>query len=909
MTLASRLLLLIALALTPPLLFGILNDVTQRNQRAAALDESALAEGRSLQDSMTLVTDGVHRLLVAMAEAPVMRSGDLAGCTRYLRAIAGQLREYSLLAMVDTDGSLLCNDTGGPRGSYSVADRAYFKRAMQTGQFVSGDLVTGISTHRRSLHFAMPLKAMDGTRAGIVIASIDQDWLSAQLAMQAVPPGSESILLDPGGNVVAAAQDGVPIDADWIGQLAPSALRNALAVTRAQVVNAEGPDGMMRMFGAVPANPALAGNTVVVGIDRERAFADLRAASARNLIGLGLGGLVALLAGIVSARRFVLGPLAQIAAAADRVGAGDLNARADLGRRSGEMREFGAGFDRMIYALANREDERDVAETALRESEARFQAIVDCIDQIVWSSRPDGVPDYFNQRWYAFTGTTPAGTSPTGTISEALDGDQWLGLTHPDDRGETTRAWQASLDTGSPFHREHRLQHVSGRFRWVLSRAQAVRGPGPDGEDRIIRWYGTCTDIDELVQAREVLARSREVLAREVAERTTELMQAEEQLRQSQKMEAVGQLTGGIAHDFNNMLQAIGGSLELLVRRVDQNKLDDARRFAGIARATVDRAAALTHRLLAFARRQTLSPEPVDPAALIDGMSELVARTVGRVIDVTIDRHADQNGSAWNVLCDLSQLENIVFNLCINARDAMPDGGKLTIGLRNVAIGPAELAQTEGAAAGDYVEIAVADTGTGMDEATQTRAFEPFFTTKPVGQGTGLGLSQVYGFVRQSGGFVRLQSELGAGTTVRLFLPRHTGGSSAPDGSLDASVLLIESDPVIRASAAKQLRALGHIVRESDGAGDVMRMLAGGTPIRLLVTGVGLPGNLNGRQVAEAARARWPALPVLFITSYAGSLAQGELADCMLAMAAPIDPAELRRLVSSLLVEAVPTPA
>ena len=474
----------------------------------------------------------------------------------------------------------------------------------------------------------------------------------------------------------------------------------------------------------------------------------------------------------------------------------------------------------MIGALATREDERDEAEAALRESEARFQAIVDCIDQMVWSTRPDGVHDYFNQRWYAYTGTTPG----------ADNSAQWLGLTHPDDQAEIALTLETALASGEPFYREYRLRHASGHFRWVLGRAQAIRDDG----GRIVRWYGTCTDVDEIVQAREVLARSREVLTLEVADRTAELMQAEEQLRQSQKMEAVGQLTGGIAHDFNNMLQAIGGALELLVRRVDQDKLDDARRFAAIARTTVDRAAALTHRLLAFARRQTLSPVSVDPAVLIDGMSELVGRSVGRAIDFAIVA----DGTMWTVLCDVNQLENIVFNLCINARDAMPYGGKLTIGLRNVTIGPAELAQTEGAAAGEYVEIAVADTGNGMDAATQARAFEPFFTTKPVGQGTGLGLSQVYGFVRQSGGFVRLESAPQAGTTVRLFLPRHIEMALAGRDGPGSSILLIESDAGLRATIAKHLSALGHVVGTSDGTDDVMQTIASCPgPVRLLITG------------------------------------------------------------------------
>ena len=308
MTLASRLTLLIGLALAPPLLFGILNDVTQRNQRAAALEQTAMTESRSVQDSLGLVTDGVQRLLIAMAEAPVVRSGDVAGCSGYLKAVAGRFREYTLLAVVDQDGLLQCDSLGDAKGGYSVADRASFQRAIHSGELASGNLVTGLATDRLSLHFAMPFKGVDDKRAGVVIASVDQKWLAARLANDPVPHGSEVIMFDPSGTVIAATRDGMPVLDEWVGQPAPDTLRAALTVMTPQIVNASGPDGMVWMFGAVPANPALAGNTVIVGIDRERAFSDLRAASARNLLGLGLGGLVALLAGTYSARRFVLGP-------------------------------------------------------------------------------------------------------------------------------------------------------------------------------------------------------------------------------------------------------------------------------------------------------------------------------------------------------------------------------------------------------------------------------------------------------------------------------------------------------------------------------------------------------------------------------------------------------------------------
>ncbi len=261
------------------------------------------------------------------------------------------------------------------------------------------------------------------------------------------------------------------------------------------------------------------------------------------------------------------------------------------------------------------------------------------------------------------------------------------------------------------------------------------------------------------------LAELREQLLRESEERR----KVEESFRQARKMEAVGQLTGGIAHDFNNMLQAISGSLELIDRRIEQNRSREAARFVDSARKTVERASALTGRLLAFARRQSLQPSPVVPDALIEGMADLFRQTVG--VGVTVE--LDLQDGAWTVQCDPSQLENALLNLVINARDAMPDGGRLVIATRGVRLAKSESIGQDGARPGEHVEISVTDTGTGMDDVTRDLAFDPFFTTKPLGQGTGLGLSQLYGFVRQSGGVVGIESAVGKGTTVQLSLPRH----------------------------------------------------------------------------------------------------------------------------------------
>ncbi len=404
--------------------------------------------------------------------------------------------------------------------------------------------------------------------------------------------------------------------------------------------------------------------------------------------------------------------------------------------------------------------------------------------------------------------------------------------------------------------------------------------------------------VDALVSARTerqggttlVLCSLVDVSARRQAEAA--LRATEDRLRQSQKMEAVGQLTGGIAHDFNNMLQGIGGGLDMMERRIAEGQPQEAARFVQAARQSVDRAAGLTRRMLAFARRQALQPLAVGPDALVRGMEELIRRTMGPGVRV---RLLLQPGIG-PVLCDANQLESALLNLAINARDAMPDGGELTIAAHDRLLDASALADQDGVRPGDFVEIAITDTGEGMGADVLGRAFEPFFTTKPIGRGTGLGLSQVHGFVHQSGGCLRLESRVGQGTTVRILLPRHEEaghgeagheeGQSAsrddrafaalvpagrPLGTLArGTVLVVEDEEAIRSLIVEALRDTGCTVLEAGDGATGLGILQSGRQVDMLLTDVGLPG-LNGRQLADAARERQPGLPILLMTGYAGS--------------------------------------
>lgn len=368
-------------------------------------------------------------------------------------------------------------------------------------------------------------------------------------------------------------------------------------------------------------------------------------------------------------------------------------------------------------------------------------------------------------------------------------------------------------------------------------------------------------------------------LEQRIQEAIKERAQAEEALRQAQKMEAVGQLTGGIAHDFNNLLAGITGSLEVISRRLKQGRTEGIDRFIAGAQTSAQRAAALTQRLLAFSRRQTLDPKPTDVNRLVVGMEELIQRTVGPFIAVEVVGAA----GLWAAKVDVSQLENALLNLAINARDAMPHGGRITIETANQCLDEHAGAERD-LPPGQYISICVTDTGTGIPKDIVERVFDPFFTTKPIGQGTGLGLSMIHGFLRQSGGQVQVHSEEGYGTTMCLYLPRYTGtveqepieqDGSIPESGAGETVLVIDDEPTVRMLIVEVLQEAGYTALEAEDGPSGLKLLTSGGRIDLLITDVGLPGGMNGRQVADAARGYRPDLKVLFVTGFAENAAIG----------------------------------
>lgn len=475
-----------------------------------------------------------------------------------------------------------------------------------------------------------------------------------------------------------------------------------------------------------------------------------------------------------------------------------------------------------------------------------------------------------------FESTNPAWQRALGWEASEIAAMPYPNFVHPEDVALTHRALVQARGEDGLIRLESRMRSKTGEYRWF-----SWSIVGEDGQV-----YCSARDITE----EKDRARALEV--------------AEDQLRQSQKMEAVGQLTGGIAHDFNNLLGGILGSLEVIQIRLQQHRHEGLERFITAATGATRRAAALTHRLLAFSRRQTLEPKPTDINRLIRGMEDLVSRTIGPSIQLIIE----ETDGVWPVFADPNQVDNALLNLCINARDAMPDGGTITIRTYNEMVSGEGV---DGLIPGPYVRLSVSDSGVGMSPTVIARAFDPFFTTKPLGQGTGLGLSMIYGFAKQSGGDVWIDSEVGDGTTVSLLLPRFEQGDmvcadpvlAVPVSGNGESILVVDDDPDIRSLVVDSLTERGYAVWGASDGPAAMRLLQSLPPIDLLVTDVGLPGGMNGRQLGDAARMQRPDLRVLFITGYAEGavLSHGHLGEYMGLLTKPFSLAELARRVDQML--------
>jgi PAS domain S-box-containing protein len=550
------------------------------------------------------------------------------------------------------------------------------------------------------------------------------------------------------------------------------------------------------------------------------------------LIGIVIAGLGALAAWGLA--RGVTRPLAELTRAAEGIAGGDYGRRAQV-TVSSEVGRLGRSFNRMADEIQGRL-------TAVRASESRFRSLVTASAQIVWSADANGDVVEPLSTWQTYTGQS----------FDDVKGRGWENAVHPEDRDGVRTTWQRAIDRRSGFVKEFRLRRHDGEYRHVVSRGMPVL----EDDGRIREWVGTCSDVTEQKRAEKLLR------------------QKDEELRQSQKMEAVGRLAGGIAHDFNNLLTAILGPAEMARDQIPTDH--PARRELEDIRNAAIRASELTRQLLTFGRQQVLKPESIDLNDVLRDSGRLLGRLVGERIDLRVSLAPEP----CVVVADRSQLEQIILNLVVNSRDAMPDGGRLTLETTAVDLGREFVERHSNVQPGAYTQLAITDTGLGMDEHTATHAFEPFFTTKEQGSGTGLGLATVYGIVHQSGGHIWVYTELGKGTTFKVYLPRVFPDGEAAEPVTEAgfastrvrgteTVLLAEDDDVIRALTVRLLTRSGYSVlpaNRGEAALEISRHHPG--DIQLLVTDVVMPG-MSGVDLWQQLREERPSCRVLFLSGWA----------------------------------------
>ena len=569
--------------------------------------------------------------------------------------------------------------------------------------------------------------------------------------------------------------------------------------------------------------------------------------------------------------------------------------------------------DRQIAILFNDVTQRRDAEERLRASEALARENVERVQLALAAGAIIGTWhwDLLTDRFAVDEAFARVFDLDPALGREGLSLEQVMVTVHPEDQDGLTTAINEAIGRGGAYSHQYRVRRADGKYQWIEANGRVECAD--DGTP--LRFPGVLIDVEERrnVEAERdraiaALRALNDTLEQRVSSRTSELMQAEEKLRQSQKMEAVGQLTGGLAHDFNNLLAGISGALELMGTRISQGRLNEVDKYMVTAQGAVKRAAALTHRLLAFSRRQTLDPRPTDVNTLMTGMTELIQRTVGP--SIVLETRAAPG--LWPTLVDASQLENALLNLCINARDAMPDGGRITIETANRAL-DCETARTLDMPEGEYLCLCVTDTGTGMTADVIAKAFDPFFTTKPLGQGTGLGLSMIYGFAKQSGGQVRVHSQVGQGTEMCIYLPRYHGEPVPNQDHKDntpaalpksgETILVVDDEPTVRALLTDVLGDLGYTLIEAADSVVGLKMLRSDIHIDLLITDVGLPGGMNGRQLADAGREIRQNLKTLFITGYAENavIGAGQLGPDMQVLTKPFAVDTLVARVSDLM--------
>jgi PAS domain S-box-containing protein len=854
--LRARVVVLALAAALPAIAAVVYYAVSEYRQASADAEVQLLRLADVVVRRQQAMVDETRSVLSLLSRNPEIGPDDPDRCTGFLDRLvdSGVINTQTLtvVSVADLQGDLYCGTATGA-GSVNVADRAYFQEVLQSRQLTFGAALTGRASGQPTVPAAYPVLDAVNNVTAVLITGLNLPEI-ARTALPALREDAVVMLVTGDGLILGRHPD----PEGWVGQtLTDEPIVAGLGEARTSVGQHLGLDGVERIYAI---ERTQIGNAVVyaaVGFATEQVYA-----AARNtlIVGLVIALVAAVAAGLLGwalGHRLVSRSVRSLAGAAERISGGDLTVRVPVSARAGELGTLAEGFNAMAAALGERE-------AALRDSEQRYREVVDLIPAGVWI-HTGGQIVFVNAHAITMFGASAASD---------LVGREILSLLHPDDlprARERTRALVHEHVLLQP--QEMRFVRLDGRT--IVVEAQAIRYLR-DGKPY-------------------VLSAGRDV----TAQRT-----AEEQLRQSQKMEGIGRLTGGVAHDFNNLLTVIIGNLDMAL----ESAPIEPRRALQSALHAAEKGATLTQRLLAFSRQQALNPEPVDLNRLVAGMEEMLRRTLGEDVDITMQLRPD----LWPGLVDRGQLENALLNLVVNARDAMPDGGKLTIETGNVHLDESYAAMNSEVVPGAYTMLAVTDTGVGMPPEVVRRATEPFFTTKETGKGTGLGLSMIFGFVKQSHGHMKIYSEVGIGTSVRLYLPRvATGEADAPESGPAAgarhgngeTILVVEDEADLRALVLHQLADLGYRVLEAQDGAAAREILRSELRIDLLFTDVVMPGGVNGRKLAEEALRHRPELRILYTSGYSESaiVHHGRLDPGVHLLSKPFKKQDLARKIRELL--------
>jgi signal transduction histidine kinase/HAMP domain-containing protein len=849
--LLSRLFLLVAVALLPAIAVQSYNEFDLRRLWRTEVKDQALGLAKLAAAEQQQVVEGIHQVLIALSELPAVKAKDPQACSAYLLAIQRRYPAFLGFIVLDINGQSFCTTTGK---SVSVAGRADFVHATTTGEFAVGGYSIGLLTGRKVIPFTVPFYGDDGHMAGAIMTAISLEWLAKSIAQTEVPRGATLAITDRNGTYVARHPD----NDRFVGRKMPG--DQYLHLDHPTTITRLDPDGVERIFGYAPLQASSGGLLITCGLDKAIAFDAIQRRTQRGIFLIVLSTSLVLLLTWFGARRFIHRPLGQLVDAANRWRLGDYARRVQIQDQCSEIAGVAGAFNAMADSLEERERElfhaKEIAEDAASRITTIFESTTDCVLLI----DRDWNVSYVNERAKADVCGALVNMNLWDVFPDAVGTE-----TEDRIRKAMTEQCSASFEAYLPL-------------RAVWREINAF----PSGEGLALF-------------SRDITAHKHALEARR---------QIEEQLHQSQKMEAIGQLTGGVAHDFNNLLMVISGNLELIDdRAANRNGVQE---FAVAARKAADRGARLTAQLLAFSRRQTLNPKPVHAGSLIRDFQELIQRAIGEGCEIKLvveDR-------LWLCHADPAQLETSLLNLALNARDAMPGGGTLEIAVRNVTLRDDAIA---GVAAGPYVRLSVDDTGCGMAPETLDRAFEPFFTTKGVGRGTGLGLSMVYGFVRQSGGHIAIESAVGVGTTINLYLPRSYQAPAAvaevspirdiPAGS--ERILMVEDDDDVLDVTSELLRQLGYQVQCARNGTDAVEVLKAGTPFDLLFSDVVMPRGINGVELAREAKRLCRGIKVLLTSGNAADvLARHDAEDEFPIIAKPYRRADLAQYLRLVMREA-----